>query len=73
MSNWLLCSDSLPADKRDVLVYCADTDELMVGFSRGDGRFQFATCPDGSGIVCRPTHWRYIEDSDKPQPARSER
>lgn len=70
-SEWLLCSDSLPADKRDVLVYCADSDEHMVGSSIGGGLFLFATASHGEKVVCRPTHWRYIDESDKPALAAS--
>lgn len=66
LRDWVACVERLPADKRDVMVYCADSDEHMVGSSIGGGLFLFATASHGEKVVCRPTHWRYIDESDKP-------
>ena len=71
-SAWVPVSESLPADRRDVMLYCADTKEHFVGFSKGGGLFQFAQDGNGLSIVCRPSHWRYIEDSDAPTPGASD-
>lgn len=71
LRDWVACVERLPADKRDVMVYCADSDEHMVGSSIGDGLFLFATASNGEKVVCRPTHWRYIDESDKPDLAAS--
>lgn len=71
LRDWVACVERLPADKRDVMVYCADSDEHMVGSSIGDGLFLFATSRNGEKVVCRPTHWRYIDESDKPDLAAS--
>ena len=71
-SEWVPVSESLPADRRDVMLYCADTKEHFVGFSKGGGLFQFAQDGNGLSIVCRPSHWRYIEDSDAPTPGASD-
>lgn len=71
LRDWIACAERLPADKRDVMVYCADSDEHMVGSSIGDGLFLFATASNGEKVVCRPTHWRYIDESDKPDLAAS--
>ena len=64
--EWIPVSERLPADSRDVLVYCSDTDEHMVGSSMGCGRFAFAYSERGTRICCRPSHWRYIDEGDKP-------
>lgn len=71
LRDWIACVERLPADKRDVMVYCADSDEHMVGSSIGDGFFLFATAGCGEKVVCRPTHWRHIDESDKPDLAAS--
>ena len=71
LRDWVACVERLPADKRDVMVYCADSDEHMVGSSIGGGLFLFATASHGEKVVCRPTHWRYIDESDKPDLAAS--
>ncbi|MGL4317113.1 MAG: DUF551 domain-containing protein [Pseudomonas sp.] len=67
-SAWVAVSERLPADKRDVMLYCGDTKEHFVGFSKGGCLFQFAQDGNGISIVCRPSHWRYIEDSYAPTP-----
>ena len=64
--EWIPVSERLPADSRDVLVYCSDTDEHMVGSSMGCGRFAFAFSERGTRICCKPSHWRYIDEGDKP-------
>ena len=66
LREWIPVSERLPADSRDVLVYCSDTDEYMVGSSMGCGRFAFAFSERGTRICCKPSHWRYIDEGDKP-------
>ncbi|HFK3577658.1 TPA: DUF551 domain-containing protein [Escherichia coli] len=43
-------------DEEDVLVYCSDTQEQMVGFHKGKGLFQFFYMNGVEG-VCEPSHW----------------
>lgn len=50
----------MPGDE-DVLVYCSDTDEQMVGFHKGDGLFQFFYMDYTEG-VCEPTHWQPLPE-----------
>lgn len=38
--GWISCSARMP-NEEDVLVYCSDTKEQMVGFHKGKGLFQF--------------------------------
>ncbi len=38
--GWISCSERMPSEE-DVLVYCSDTKEQMVGFHKGKGLFQF--------------------------------
>ncbi|HFT1565125.1 TPA: DUF551 domain-containing protein, partial [Escherichia coli] len=38
--SWISCSERMPSEE-DVLVYCSDTKEQMVGFHKGKGLFQF--------------------------------
>ena len=64
--QWIPVSERLPADSRDVLVYCSDTDEHVVGSSMGCGRFAFAFSEHGTRICCKPSHWRYIDEGDRP-------
>ena len=66
--EWIPVSERLPADSRDVLVYCSDTDEYMVGSSMGCGRFAFAFSEHGTRICCKPSHSRYIDEGDRPAP-----
>lgn len=55
MSQWIKCSERMP-DTDDVLVYCSDTKEQMVGFHKGKGLFQLFYMNGVEG-VCEPTHW----------------
>ncbi|WP_416142082.1 DUF551 domain-containing protein [Escherichia coli] len=43
-------------NEEDVLVYCSDTKEQMVGFHKGKGLFQFFYMNSVEG-VCEPSHW----------------
>lgn len=53
--GWISCSDRMP-NEEDVLVYCSDTKEQMVGFHKGKGLFQFFYM-NGVEVVCEPSHW----------------
>ncbi|ELH6819081.1 DUF551 domain-containing protein [Escherichia coli] len=53
--DWISCSDRMP-NEEDVLVYCSDTKEQMVGFHKGKGLFQFFYMNGVEG-VCEPSHW----------------
>ncbi|WP_414651295.1 ead/Ea22-like family protein [Escherichia coli] len=53
--GWISCSERMPS-KEDVLVYCSDTKEQMVGFHKGKGLFQFFYMNGVEG-VCEPSHW----------------
>ena len=53
--GWISCSDRMPSEE-DVLVYCSDTKEQMVGFHKGKGLFQFFYMNGVEG-VCEPSHW----------------
>ncbi|HDQ1284101.1 ead/Ea22-like family protein [Escherichia coli] len=53
--SWISCSDRMP-NEEDVLVYCSDTKEQMVGFHKGKGLFQFFYMNGVEG-VCEPSHW----------------
>ncbi|MGP4207277.1 DUF551 domain-containing protein, partial [Escherichia coli] len=48
-------SERMPSEE-DVLVYCSDTKEQMVGFHKGKGLFQFFYMNGVEG-VCEPSHW----------------
>lgn len=52
---WINVKEKMPGSE-DVLVYCSDTKEQMVGFHSGGGLFQFFYM-DGVKGVCKPTHW----------------
>lgn len=54
-SVWISCSERMP-NEEDVLVYCSDTKEQMVGFHKGKGLFQFFYMNGVEG-VCEPSHW----------------
>ncbi|MEW3165949.1 DUF551 domain-containing protein [Escherichia coli] len=43
-------------NEEDVLVYCSDTKEQMVGFHKGKGLFQ-SFYMNGVEGVCEPSHW----------------
>ncbi|HFL4076264.1 TPA: DUF551 domain-containing protein [Escherichia coli] len=53
--GWISCSERMPSEE-DVLVYCSDTKEQMVGFHKGKGLFQFFYMNGVEG-VCEPSHW----------------
>ncbi|HHH6918723.1 TPA: DUF551 domain-containing protein [Escherichia coli] len=53
--GWISCSELMP-NEEDVLVYCSDTKEQMVGFHKGKGLFQFFYMNGVEG-VCEPSHW----------------
>ncbi|MDX8114609.1 ead/Ea22-like family protein [Escherichia coli] len=53
--GWISCSERMP-NEEDVLVYCSDTKEQMVGFHKGKGLFQFFYM-NGVDGVCEPSHW----------------
>ncbi|EGJ3638130.1 DUF551 domain-containing protein [Escherichia coli] len=53
--GWISCSEWMP-NEEDVLVYCSDTKEQMVGFHKGKGLFQFFYM-NGVEVVCEPSHW----------------
>ena len=53
--GWISCSEQMP-NEEDVLVYCSDTKEQMVGFHKGKGLFQFFYMNGVEG-VCETSHW----------------
>ncbi|HGU4251351.1 TPA: DUF551 domain-containing protein [Escherichia coli] len=53
--GWISCSERMPSEE-DVLVYCSDTKEQMVGFHKGKGLFQFFYMNGVEG-GCEPSHW----------------
>ncbi|HHK9169004.1 TPA: dATP/dGTP pyrophosphohydrolase domain-containing protein [Escherichia coli] len=53
--GWISCSEQMP-NEENVLVYCSDTKEQMVGFHKGKGLFQFFYMNGVEG-VCEPSHW----------------
>lgn len=60
MADWIKCSERMPGDE-DVLVYCSDTKEQMVGFHIGNGRFLYFYMDYTEGI-CEPTHWQPLPE-----------
>ncbi|EGO3614607.1 TPA: DUF551 domain-containing protein [Escherichia coli] len=58
--SWISCSDRMP-NEEDVLVYCSDTKEQMVGFHKGKGLFQFFYMNGVEG-VCEPSHWMRLPE-----------
>ncbi|EKG7302877.1 DUF551 domain-containing protein [Escherichia coli] len=58
--GWISCSERMP-NEEDVLVYCSDTKEQMVGFHKGKGLFQFFYMNGVEG-VCEPSHWMPIPE-----------
>lgn len=58
--SWIPVGERMPDRDAEVLVYCADTKEQMVGYMERNGTegwFRFASLPNGGGIYCNPTHW----------------
>lgn len=55
LDGWISCSERMPSEE-DVLVYCSDTKEQMVGLHKGKGLFQFFYMNGVEG-VCEPSHW----------------
>lgn len=58
--GWISCSERMP-NEEDVLVYCSDTKEQMVGFHKGKGLFQFFYMNGVEG-VCEPSHWMQLPE-----------
>lgn len=58
--GWISCSNRMP-NEEDVLVYCSDTKEQMVGFHKGKGLFQFFYMNGVEG-VCEPSHWMRLPE-----------
>ncbi|HCN3431733.1 TPA: DUF551 domain-containing protein [Escherichia coli] len=58
--SWISCSNRMP-NEEDVLVYCSDTKEQMVGFHKGKGLFQFFYMNGVEG-VCEPSHWMRLPE-----------
>ncbi len=58
--GWISCSNRMP-NEEDVLVYCSDTKEQMVGFHKGKGLFQFFYMNSVEG-VCEPSHWMRLPE-----------
>ncbi|EKN2332379.1 DUF551 domain-containing protein [Escherichia coli] len=58
--GWISCSERMP-NEEDVLVYCSDTKEQMVGFHKGKGLFQFFYMNGVEG-VCEPSHWMSLPE-----------
>lgn len=58
--SWISCSERMP-NEEDVLVYCSDTKEQMVGFHKGKGLFQFFYMNGVEG-VCEPSHWMQLPE-----------
>ncbi|HBJ1140735.1 TPA: DUF551 domain-containing protein [Escherichia coli] len=58
--GWISCSERMP-NEEDVLVYCSDTKEQMVGFHKGKGLFQFFYMNGVEG-VCEPSHWMLLPE-----------
>lgn len=66
MSEWIKTSERMPDRDIDVEVFCSDTKERMIGFMERNevhGYFRYATQPNGSGVYCKPTYWRHLDDS----------
>lgn len=62
LAGWISVDERMPGKGQDVQVFCADTQEQMVAFLVGNGRFQFGTYPVNdqfSGVlICQPSHWK---------------
>ncbi len=62
MSEW---QDIATAPKNkgehDILVFCADTQEMFVAFWHAGIGWQYAVRPEGE-VVCVPTHWRQLPE-----------
>ena len=65
-SQWISCSEKLPEDDKDYLLYCKDTGEQFVGFYVGKGRFQTGKVRTEKNrvidVLCEPSYWRELPD-----------
>ncbi|EDW2568537.1 DUF551 domain-containing protein [Salmonella enterica subsp. enterica serovar Ohio] len=71
--GWVACSERMPERDVDVLVYCADKKEQMVGYmerNEAEGWFRFASLPNGGGVYCKPTHWMPLPAAPQQDDAR---
>ena len=65
MSDWRRI-ETAPDSTDDILLYCSDTGEQMVGFQIERGEYQFAVVRGPEHVhtraVCTPTHWMPLPD-----------
>ena len=57
VSEWRVINSRHPAHHADVLIYCTESDEQMVGYRFSDTEFAYAVDESGTVIVCEPSHW----------------
>lgn len=55
--EWRAINSRHPAHHADVLIYCTESDEQMVGYRFSDTEFAYAVDENGTVIVCEPSHW----------------
>jgi hypothetical protein len=65
MNNWQPI-ETAPKDEQDILLFEAEGGEQFVGFSKGDGQYQYAYVPHGICVVCTPTHWQPLPAPPEP-------